>query len=122
MLVLLQRDDDAIAREHRRSGDDRGRRDAVDPDERAEADRQLADQVIDRRLADVIRLAAGLGHDRVRRAGEDHRGRQVLRLQHPRRFFRQHVVAGDVDVQRLGPDRLPRSRRQDPAWDRSPQC
>ena len=55
MLYFFSDDDDAIAREHRRAGDDRRRRDAVDADQRAEADRQLANQVIDRRLADVVR-------------------------------------------------------------------
>ena len=55
IVVFLQRHDDAIAREHRRAGDHRRRRDAVDADQRAQPDRQLADEVVDRRLADVVR-------------------------------------------------------------------
>ena len=62
--------------------------------------------MVDRGLADIVRLAAGLRHDRVRRAGEHDRRRQILRAQHAPRLVDQHVVAGDVDGERATPHRL----------------
>src|SRR5436190_1400314 len=77
-VVLLQGDNHAIAREHRRTGNDGGRCNAIDAHQRPEADGELADQVVHGGLADVVSFAAALGHDRVRRAREHHRRRQLL--------------------------------------------
>ena len=78
-VVLLQRGDDAIAREHRGALDDRGGADAVDADLRRQADGELADEMAERGLADVVGLAAALGDDGVGGAGEDDAGLEALR-------------------------------------------
>ena len=102
-LVLLERHDHPVAREHRRAGHDGCGGDAVDAHVRTQPDRQLANQVVDGGLADVVGLAAVLRHDGVRRAGQHDAGGQPLRPEDLVRLLRQHVVAADVDRQRLAP-------------------
>src|SRR5215470_17063157 len=46
-LILLERADDTVAREHRRTRDDGCRRDAIDTNQRAEADGEFTDQMAD---------------------------------------------------------------------------
>jgi hypothetical protein len=70
-VVLLQRGLDAVAREHGRALDDGGRADAVDADQRRVGDGELAHQVAERGLADVVGFGAALGDDGVGGAGED---------------------------------------------------
>ena len=88
---------------------------------RPEPDRQLADQVVDGRLADVVRLAALLGHDGVGRAREHDRRGQALRLEDRRRLLREHVIAADVDRHRLAHTCFG-GRPGRRASDRSPRC
>ncbi len=83
----------------------------VHADDWPEAQCQLAHEVIDRGLADVVRLAAGLRHQRVRRAGQHDGGRQALRREHFRGLLREHVVRRDVDLQCSRPDVFGRGRR-----------
>ncbi len=74
-------------------------------------DRQLANQMIDRGLADVVRLAALLRDDGIGGTGEHDRRRQVLWLEDDSGLLREHVIAGHVDRHRLAPHRFRRRRR-----------
>ena len=69
-------------------------------------DRQLANQVIDRRLADVVRLAARLRHDRVRRAGQHDRRGRFCAFSTFAASCASTKFDGHVDLQRLAPRRL----------------
>ena len=88
-VVLLQRGDDAIARKHRGTFDDGGGTDAVDADLWREADGELADEMAERGLADVVGLGAALGHDGVGGAGEDDAGFDALRVEDGLRLHRR---------------------------------
>src|SRR5215470_5324180 len=52
--VFFQRGDHSVAREHRGALDDGGRADAIYTHQRCKRDRELADEMIHRRLADVV--------------------------------------------------------------------
>ena len=96
-LIFRERLDDAVAGEHGGAGDDGGGRDAVHADQRAEADGEFADEVVERGFADVIRFAAVFGDDGVGGTGEHHGGGQFLVLKDGFGFLREEEVAGDVD-------------------------
>ena len=98
-FVLGERGADAVAGEHSGPFDDGGRADAVDAHAGGEADGEFADEMRERGLADVVGLAAALGHDGVGGAGEDNDGVEGLLAEGLGGFVGEKVVGGDVDVE-----------------------
>ena len=72
----------------------------------AEADGELADEVAEGGLADVVGFAAALGDDGVRGTGEHDAGVDSLLGKDLRGLVGEQVVRSDVDFERRGPLRI----------------
>jgi len=115
-LVFRKRSNHTVARKHRRALHHRRRTDPIHANLRRQRNRKLTHQMIHRRLAHVVRLAAAFRHNCIRRTRQHNARIQILFTQQFRRFFHQPVIRRHINIQSRSPqtvaDRSVRRRRE----------
>src|SRR6267154_6897232 len=96
--IFVERGDDSITRKHRRTFNNSRRADSIHPNFRSERNREFTNQVVYRRLAYVVGLAAAFWHDGICRTDENNSSRQVLVAKYFRCFFNQTMIGRHIYI------------------------
>src|SRR6266403_1666251 len=96
--IFVERRYYPIPRKHRRAFNDRRRADSIHTNFRSERNCEFTNQVVYRRLAYVVGLAAAFRHHGICRTDQNNSSRQVLFAKYFGRFFNETMIGRHIDI------------------------
>src|SRR5882762_860238 len=96
--IFVERRYYPIPRKHRRAFNNSRRADSIHPNFWSERNREFTNQVVYRRLAYVVGLAAAFRHHGICGTDENNCSRQILVMKYFRGFFNQTMIGRHIDI------------------------